>query len=455
MTLTFPNGFLWGAATAAYQIEGAVAEDGRGPSIWDSFAHTPGKVRHGDTGDIACDHYHRLDADLDLLSWLGVGAYRFSVAWPRVQPEGRGPANQRGLDFYRRVLDGLHARDIAPMVTLYHWDLPQALQDKGGWGARDTAAYFADYVALVAERLGDGVAYWVTLNEPWCSAFVGHLEGRHAPGQSDEATALAAAHHLLLGHGRAVAALRAAGGAAQVGIALNLSDPHPASNSEADVRAAAIVDGNENRWFLDPLFRGSYPADMIDYHRAVSDLEFVRDGDLELIAAPLDYLGLNYYEQHVVSAGPGGLLRGAVKHLPEGPRTAGDIAVRPDGLVRILRRLKAAYTDLPLYVTENGAAFDDYVDPEGGVDDDERVAFLDGHLQAASEALADGVDLRGYFVWSLLDNFEWAEGYSKRFGIVYVDYRTQDRILKASAHWYRNLIADHGRSRRSTARSKW
>ncbi len=444
MTLTFPNGFLWGAATAAYQIEGAAAEDGRGPSIWDVFARTPGKVRHGDTGNIACDHYHRLDADLDLMSWLGLGAYRFSVAWPRVQPEGRGPANQRGLDFYRRMLDGLHARGITPMLTLYHWDLPQALQDKGGWAARDTSDYFADYAALVAQQLGDRVAYWVTLNEPWCSAFVGHLEGRHAPGLSDEATALAAAHHLLLGHGKAVAALRAAGGAGQVGIVLNLSDPHPASDSEADRRAAAIVDGNENRWFLDPLFRGSYPAAMVEYHRAVSDLEFVRDGDLELIAAPLDYLGVNYYEQHVVSVGDDGVLRGAVKHLPEGRRTAGDIAVRPDGLVNILRRLKAACTDLPLYVTENGAAFDDYVDPEGGVDDEERVAFLEAHLQAAAEAIADGVDLRGYFVWSLMDNFEWADGYGKRFGIVFVDYRTQDRIPKASARWYREVIARNG-----------
>jgi beta-glucosidase len=439
--ITFPDGFLWGAATAAYQIEGAATEDGRTPSIWDTFSHAPGNVRHGDTGDIACDHYHRVDEDLDLVASLGLTAYRFSPSWPRLQPRGSGPLNQRAVDHYRRVLEGLHARGITPMVTLYHWDLPQELQDAGGWPARATAEAFAEYAGLVAAALGDLVPMWVTMNEPWVSAFVGHLEGRHAPGVRDEAAAVAAAHHLLLAHGLAVPAMRAAGATGEIGITLNLSNLEAASGEAADVAATHRLDGNENRWFLDVLFRGAYPEDMLEQYGQVSDLAFVRDGDEALIAAaPIDFLGINYYEHHVVADDPGDP-RGGRKLPDPGPLTAGGIGIHPHGLRKILQRVSSEYTTLPLYVTENGAAFHDYVDPEGGVDDEERVAFLEGHFAAVAEAIAAGADVRGYFVWSLLDNFEWAEGYNLRFGIVYVDYRTQERIPKRSARWLSEVAA--------------
>ena len=444
--VSFPDGFLWGAATAAYQIEGAVEEDGRTASIWDVFAHTPGKVRHGDTGDIACDAYHRLEEDLDLIASLGLKAYRFSIAWPRVQPGGSGPLNQRGLDYYRRLLDGLHSRGVQPVVTQYHWDLPQELQERGGWVARETSERFAEYAALVAAELDDRVPMWITVNEPWVAAFVGHLEGRHAPGIQDEASALAAAHHLLLGHGRALAAMREQGVRGQVGVALNLSDIRPATAAEPDRAATRRVDGNENRLFLDPLFKGSYPADMIEHYAAVSDFGFVHEGDLEVIATPIDFLGINYYEHHRVAADIDDD-RGFVKLPDAGHLTAGGIGIHPEGLLAILTRVSREYTDLPIYVTENGAAFHDYVDPEGGVDDDERIAFLDGHLRAAAAAIAGGVDLRGYFAWSLMDNFEWAEGYSLRFGLLYVDYRTQQRIPKQSARWFAEVIAGNAVSR--------
>jgi len=436
--LTFPNHFLLGAATAAYQVEGAAHEDGRAPSIWDTFCRIPGKVRHGDTGDIACDHYHRLDEDLDLIAALGLQAYRFSIAWPRVMPDGNGKVNQKGLDFYRRLLDGLKSRDVVPMATLYHWDLPQTLQDKGGWLNRDTADRFADYVSTMAAAFGNDVAFWVTLNEPWCSAFAGHLEGRHAPGLTDLASAVAAAHHLLLAHGLAVRALRAADVTGQVGIALNLSDVVPATSQAEDVVAAARVDGYENRWFLDPLLRGGYPEDMLAWYGRQADLSAIRQEDFEVIRARVDFVGINYYERKLVSRGDG--VNGAQRQPPEGPLTAGGLPVRPDGLSHILNRVHSEYTNLPLYVTENGAAFNDYVDPEGGVDDIERIAFLDRHLRSVQAAILAGIDVRGYFVWSLMDNLEWADGYGRRFGIVYVDFRTQTRIPKASAEWYREFI---------------
>jgi beta-glucosidase len=428
----FPEGFLWGAATAAYQIEGAATEDGRTASIWDVFARTPGKVHHGDTGDIACDHYHRWEDDLDLVASLGLGAYRLSLAWPRMQPGGAGTLNVRALDHYRRLLHGLRDRGVTPMVTLYHWDLPQELQQHGGWAARSTAERFADYAGLVAAALGDEVPFWVTLNEPYCSSFLGYLEGRHAPGIEDPDAALAAAHHLLLGHGWAVEALRGRG---ETGITLNLSSAWPAFTEPAAVTAARRVDGRENRWFLDPLFRGEYPADMVELQRPLTDMRWVHDGDMEIIAAPLDFLGINYYERHFVAPEPDDP-RGWIKQPDPGPLTAGDIGIHADGLREVLVRVAREYTDLPLYVTENGAAFHDYVDPEGDVDDIERVEFLDAHLRAVARAIDEGADVRGYFVWSLLDNFEWALGYSRRFGIVYTDYRTQKRIPKRSAHWY-------------------
>ena len=440
MSTLFPPGFHFGAATAAYQIEGAVDEDGRGPSIWDTFARVPGAVTHGDTGAIACDHYHRVDADLDLLAEIGLTAYRFSIAWPRIVPDGTGSVNQKGLDFYRRLVDGLHARGVEPVATLYHWDLPQPLQDAGGWVNRDTVEYFCDYARVVLDALGDAVPLWGTVNEPFCSAMVGHLEGRHAPGITDLASALASAHHLLLAHGRAVDIVRQSAPGARVGMTQLFSDISPASDSAADRAAARRLDGYENRWFLDPVVLGTYPEDMLAWYERQVPIDFVRDGDLRVIAAPVDFLGVNYYETKTVADDPGEPYHQA-RVLPRSGRlTAGGLDVRPAGLGRILRRLSGC-TAVPLYITENGAAFHDYVDPEGGVDDLERVSYLSDHFAEALKAVEAGVDVRGYFVWSLLDNLEWADGYSRRFGLVFVDFRTQTRVPKASASWYRQLIA--------------
>ncbi|MET7401629.1 GH1 family beta-glucosidase [Dactylosporangium sp. NPDC005572] len=441
--MRFPDGFLWGAATAAYQIEGAVTEDGRGPSIWDTFSHTPGAVLRGDTGDVACDHYHRWREDLDLLGELGVGAYRLSVAWPRVVPAGAGPVNPAGLDFYERLVDGLLERGITPMLTLYHWDLPQALQNAGGWANRDTAAHFADYAAVVHRRLGDRVPYWLTLNEPYCSAVVGHLDGRHAPGVRDERTAVTAVHHLLLAHGKAVAALRAGGVTGKVGITCNLTSVHPASGDPADVAAARRLDLHENRMYLDPLFRAAYPDDASAHYAAVTDFGFVRDGDLDLIAAPLDFFGINYYERHHVRADPADPSRGWQRVPPARPTVTG-IGVHPEGLSEILERVSAEYTPLPLVVTETGLALHDYAGPDGEIADDERIAFFEGHLRAVHGALSRGVPLLGFFPWSFLDNFEWASGYGVRYGLYYVDYPTQRRTPKRSARWYASVIRANG-----------
>jgi beta-glucosidase len=406
---------------------------------------------HGDTGDIACDHYHRLEEDLELMTSLGVRAYRFSVAWPRIQPQGSGPANQKGLDFYRRIVEGLGERDIVPMLTLYHWDLPQALEDQGGWTSRETSERFAEYAGIVYEDLSDEVPFWITLNEPWVSAWLGHGIGVHAPGHRDTAKALAATHHLLLGHGFALDAMRASGREDnQLGVTLNLSPVRPSRDREADREAARRVDGQANRLYLDSIFRGSYPEDILEHYRGESDFSFVRDGDLEKISAPVDFLGVNYYMRHMVREDDTGTddvfssvrARAVIPHNAE--RTAMGWPVESDGLKEILVRLHEEYTKAPIYITENGRAAHDYVDPEGEVKDEERVAFLDAHFRAAREAMERSVDLRGYFVWSLLDNFEWAEGYSKRFGIVYVDYATQRRIPKMSARWYSEVIQRNG-----------
>ncbi len=451
---SFPDGFAWGTATASYQIEGAVHEGGRGPSIWDTFARRPGAVLNGDTGDVADDHYHRYPADVALLADLGVTHYRFSLAWPRLQPTGRGPVNPAGLDFYQRLVDELLGRGIQPWVTLYHWDLPQALEDAGGWPVRDTAERFADYAALVHDRLKDRISCWTTLNEPWCSAFLGYASGHHAPGRTEPAAALAAAHHLMLGHGLAVRALREQDPAGRLGITLNLHPVEPATPAPADVDAARRVDGVCNRIFLDPLLRGAYPADLRQDVAAVSDLAFVRDGDEQTIGAPIDLLGVNYYRRTVVRAAaevvpdrsPAWVGSAGVEDVSRGlPTTEMGWEIDPDGLYDILARLQRDY-GVPLYVTENGAAFADRPGPDGGVADPERVAYLDGHFRAARRAIADGVDLRGYFVWSLLDNFEWAYGYSKRFGLVYVDYATQQRIPKDSARWFAQVTRRNGLS---------
>ncbi|HEU5474559.1 MAG TPA: GH1 family beta-glucosidase [Actinophytocola sp.] len=453
MTRTFPPGFLWGAATAAYQIEGATAADGRGPSIWDTFSHTPGKVSGGDTGDVAADHYRGFREDVALMAELGLPAYRFSVSWPRVQPGGRGPANPRGLDHYDRLVDALLEHGIRPVLTLYHWDLPQELEDAGGWGARDTAARFAEYAVLVADRLGGRVPLWTTLNEPWCSAFLGYAAGVHAPGRTDPALALRAAHHLLLAHGLGTAALRAALPAGtQVSITLNLHAVEPASDTPAAADAVRRIDGLGNRLFLDPLLRGRYPADLLADTDEITDWGFVRSGDEPAIAAPIDVLGVNYYAPTLVDGGgtgpdgpspwPGCADVRFVEST--GPATAMGWPIDAGGLRALVHRVHTEYPGIPLMITENGAAFDDLVNSDGAVRDPERIAYLREHLAAVHDAIEAGVDLRGYFVWSLLDNFEWAYGYSKRFGIVHVDYATQRRVWKDSAHWYREVIRANG-----------
>ncbi len=441
--LSFPDGFLWGAATAAYQIEGAVAEGGRGPSIWDTFSHTPGAVLRGDNGDVACDHYHRWESDLDLLTDLGVNSYRFSVAWPRVVPQGAGPVSTEGLDFYDRLIDGLLARGISPMVTLYHWDLPAALQADGGWANRDTTDHFVDFVRAVHDRLGNRVTHWLTLNEPYCSAFVGHLEGRHAPGIRDEATAVQVLHHLLLAHGKAVQALRTDGVAGQVGITCNLTSPHPATTDPRDIEATQRLDLYENRMILDPLFRGSYPADAHTYYDGISDFSFVHDGDLDTISTPLDYFGVNYYERHLVEADPENPVRGW-RRVPDPEPTTVGIGVHPRGLREVLNRIHQDYTPLPLIVTETGIALHDYTAPDGSIRDHERIAFYDAHLRAAHEAMGVGVPVVGFYPWSLMDNFEWGWGYAYRFGMYYVEYGSQERRPKASATWFASVIRANG-----------
>lgn len=457
-----PPGFVFGTATAAYQIEGAYDEDGRGPSIWDTYCREPGRVADGATGDIACDHYHRYREDVALLRELGVDSYRFSVAWPRVQPDGTGAADPRGLDFYDRLTDELLAADISPAATLYHWDLPQALEDRGGWRVRDTAERFAAYADLVATRLGDRVHRWITLNEPFCSAFLGYATGRHAPGAREGRGALAAAHHLLVGHGLAVRALRGTG-AAQVGITLNPDRLLPATGSPADLAAVRRAETLHNATWFDPLFAGHYPRDEAETWGAAADGSYRGDGDLDLIGAPLDFVGINYYRPITLAAAP---------HRDPDPatRTATDIGVvevprddvrhttmgwpvDPGSFTDLLVDLAARYPALPpLLITENGSAETDTVSDSDGhpaVHDSDRVAYLRDHLAALSEAITAGVDVRGYYVWSLLDNFEWAHGYRQRFGIVRVDYETQRRTPKDSYHWYRDLIAAHREKRTS------
>ncbi|MEU4160279.1 GH1 family beta-glucosidase [Actinoplanes sp. NPDC026670] len=443
--ITFPEGFVWGTATASYQIEGAAREDGRGPSIWDTFSRTPGKVHAGHTGDVACDHYHRYAEDVALMADLNLGAYRFSVAWPRVRPDGTGPVNTRGLDFYDRLTDELLGKGIDPVVTLYHWDLPQTLEDRGGWTVRETAEAFAEYAQVVYGRLGDRVGTWTTLNEPWCSAYLGYGNGIHAPGRQDPAGSLAAVHHLNLAHGLAARALRSAG-ARSISITLNPCEVSPLDPANpADVDAARIIDGVANRIFFDPLLRGHYPADVLEHISRITDLSFIKDGDEAIINAPIDVLGINFYTPSYVSAKPGQPAaldypgsEGIAFRKPVGPVTDMGWQIEPASLTRLLTRIHRDYPGTPLMITENGAAY-----PEG-VHDPLRIEYVDAHLRACHDALAAGVDLRGYFAWSLMDNFEWAEGYAKRFGIVHVDYTTQQRVLKDSAKWYREVIRRNG-----------
>jgi beta-glucosidase len=450
--LELPDGFVLGAATAAYQIEGAVDADGRGASIWDTFSRTPGAVAHGDTGDVACDHYHRFESDLDLMADLGLDAYRFSIAWPRIAPTRSGPVNSRGVDFYSRLVDGLLDRGIRPVATLYHWDLPQWLEDRGGWPARETAAAFAEYAATMGRALGDRVDTWTTLNEPWCVAYPGYATGRHAPGRRSPVDALRAVHHLNLGHGLAVQALRdVVDPGASVSVTLNLFAFRPAGPTGEAARTKLEAVANEA--FLAPMFEGRLSGDLVRQTAPITDWSFVQDGDLGVASQRVDSLGINYYRTDQVRMSRSGapahdparpttwLGAQDVEILPaQGPVTEMGWNIDPDGLTELLVRLHRRFPALPLLVTENGAAFLD-VNDGGRVRDDQRVAYLRSHLAATLAARAQGVDVRGYFVWSLLDNFEWALGYDKRFGIVHVDYSTQQRTLKDSARWLRDVLA--------------
>jgi beta-glucosidase len=428
----FPSDFVWGAATSAFQIEGAAREDGRSDSIWDTFCRRPGVIADASNGDRACDHYHRLEGDLDLMAELGLKAYRFSTSWSRVQPDGQGAWNAKGLDFYDRLVDGLLARGIAPYLTLYHWDLPQVLQDLGGWACRDVAMRFVDYADTMGRRFGDRVKAIATHNEPWVVATLGHEHGIFAPGMKDRRTSLQVAHHLLVSHGLAVQALRASGVKAALGIVLNQGPVEPASHSEADRSRAKLEDGLLIRWYMDPLFRGHYPEDVLAHLGAQAPT--VRTGDMALIRTPLDFLGLNYYTRSVV---------GSAHDTPPPAAEVTDMGweVYPQGLTDLLLRLDSDYPLPPVYITENGAAYPEGPDDAGVVHDASRTDYLRRHIEATRQAIVRGVDVRGYFVWSLFDNFEWAFGYTKRFGTVYVDYGTQKRTPKESAWWYRDFVA--------------
>jgi len=462
----FPDGFVWGTATAAFQVEGAVGEDGRGRSIWDTFTHTPGRVVDGTDADRACDHYHRYAEDVAMMGELGLHSYRFSIAWPRVVPSGAGPVNRAGLDFYSRLVDALLERGITPLATLYHWDLPQPLQDAGGWTNRQTAERFAEYASVVGGALGDRVPTVTTLNEPWCAAFLGYGSGVHAPGISDNASALTAVHHLNLAHGLGVAALRAALPArGQVSLTLNLAVVRGASGSQAE--AVRHVDGLANRIFLEPLLRGRYPKDVLDDLRHVTDWSFIKDGDAATIKAPIDLLGINYYTPTLVTAATPELrarARGRWVNDPmaadepspfpgtdlafaepqDGPHTAMGWRIEPHTLTELLLRVHRDFPGLPLMITENGCAFPDEPGADGVVHDADRIDYLSSHIGAVHDASGQGVDVRGYYCWSLMDNFEWAWGLSKRFGIVHVDFATGTRTWKDSARWYQQVIARNG-----------
>ncbi len=444
----FPADFAWGTATASYQVEGAVREDGRGESIWDAFAATPGAIADGSTGEVADDHFHRFREDVALMAELGVTAYRFSIAWPRIQPDGTGPVNAAGVGFYRSLAEELLAHGITPYATLYHWDLPVALEERGGWLERETAERFGEYAGLVAAELGDVIQNWITLNEPWCSAFLGYASGVHAPGKQLGTLSAHAAHHLLLGHGRAVAEIRAARPDATVGLTLNLYSVRPASSSDADLDAARRIDGLQNRLFLEPALLGHYPQDVL--HDLGEEDWFAANpaADSTDIAAPIDFLGVNYYSRHTVSAGtaepgvasanPGSEF---VRNIDTGAaKTQMGWEIHPDGLIDVLEQAHALRPDLPLYVTENGSAYEDVVGADGRIVDEGRQRYLELHVAACRDAVARGLPLRGYFAWSLMDNWEWAFGYSRRFGLVYVDYETQSRTPKLSAEWLKGFL---------------
>jgi beta-glucosidase len=447
--LKFPNGFVWGAATSAYQIEGAWNEDGKSESVWDRFTHTPGKIEDGTNADLACDHYHRWRDDIAVMKSLGLRAYRFSIAWPRILPDGVGKVNQAGLDFYSRLVDGLLEAGITPFATLYHWDLPYKLYEAGGWPARSTAEAFVEYADVISHALGDRVKNWMTHNEPWCTSFLSYQIGEQAPGvKGDWRTAIIVAHHVLLSHGWAVPVIRRNSPQAEVGIVLNLVPAYPASPSEADAAAARWFDGYFNRWFLDPVFLRGYPQDKVAEYTAsgilpADELTFVQPGDLEAIAAATDFLGVNYYNRAIIRN------EGAPNNLPPTERRLDELTdmgweVYPDGLHDLLCRLQRDYNPRKIYVAENGASYSTAPNATGNVPDVKRTDYLHGHLTAVHRAIQDGAPVAGYFAWSLMDNFEWSKGYAQRFGLVWVDFATQQRIVKDSGKWYGQVIARNG-----------
>jgi beta-glucosidase len=435
--MKFPDDFMWGVSTSAYQVEGSVDKDGRGPSIWDTFTHTPGKIDGGGTGDVACDHYRRWREDIELMTELNVNAYRFSLAWPRLFPEGGGRLESRGLAHYDRLIDALIERGIEPVVTLYHWDLPQALEDRGGWLSRDTTERFAEYARACYEAYGDRVKWWLTINEPWIVGLLGYLHGIHAPGFKDDVRGEAMCfHHLLLAHGRAVEELRASGKDGDIGIALSLAPHYPARDDRADADASWASDGYVNRWFLDPVFKGAYPEDMYArYEKLLGTLDFIQDRDLETIATPTDYLGVNYYARRVIEAAPDNQPYPWKVVAGDAERTEGNNEITPEAFTELLARLNDDY-GVRILVTENGAVYGDGPGADGRVRDDRRTQFIRGHLAAVHAALERGVDVAGYCHWSFMDNFEWALGYAQRFGIVHVDYDTQVRTIKDSGRFY-------------------
>lgn len=435
----FPSDFLWGVATASYQIEGACNEDGRGESIWDRFSHTPGTVFEGHNGDVACDHYHLYKEDIKMMADMGIQSYRFSISWPRIYPEP-GKLNQKGINFYKALIDELHYYGIKPMATLFHWDLPQWIQDRGGWANRDTVDEFVTYATTVFKELGNRVPMWITHNEPWCFSFNGHLFGVHAPGHKDFRESLKVAHHLMLSHGKTVNAYRAAKYKGEIGVTLDLGPSIPASDKPEDFDAARRDDGFGNRWCLDPIFKGFYPEDMVElFSNQIGPLDFIQSDDLEIMSTPIDFLGVNYYFHNVVKNNPSDPFLQSENLPVQGKTTEMGWGIFPGSLYDLLSRIKDEYTSLPLYITENGAAFPDHV-VDGKVNDTDRIDYLRAHFEAAAKFIQEGGELKGYFVWSLLDNFEWAEGYGKRFGLVYIDYESQKRIPKDSAWWYKALI---------------
>lgn len=443
--IIFPKDFLWGVATASYQIEGAWKEDGKGESIWDRFSHIPGKVVNNDNGDVACDHYHRYEDDVKLLKELGVKTYRLSISWTRIFPDGKGTPNPKGIEFYKKLIKLLSDNDIVPAVTLYHWDLPQKLQDIGGWANREVTDYFEQYARYVFQELGDMVPIWITHNEPWVVAFCGNWMGVHAPGITDFKTAVQVSHHLLLSHGKAVKAYRELGFKGEIGITLNMGSSYPYSQTPEDKKATSINDGYFRRWFADPVIKGAYPKDMLELYGEKEVLpECILEGDLDIISTSVDFLGVNYYSSHWFK-----LNESQWPLMIDGVSTDRDVTtmdweIVPQGLYDLLKRLHEDYNGIKIYITENGRASDDIINREGKVEDDDRLDYLYQHFIQAQKAINDGVNLAGYYVWSFMDNFEWACGYKKRFGITYVDYKTQKRIIKKSGHWYKQVIKDNG-----------